>query len=256
MLQNDTDGLSDNNPGRLLKNDMYSVQISIKNNDNKAELEKIAVENKMAVAYYSLCENILKKYYNISDDKFLLVKNLQFDSFTNLKNLNDDSASDIVSFEYFNPDNGDKLDSKICSNIQTPINLPFKQSARLKMDLYKSAAILKGVVDLYNKESPGYKSRCLKSVEFTTKADTSINYRRTKLYQNESINCSPGCEYEGLDDNSYVKCNCQIEEGNKISNNSTGFDPLFSFPNYNFDIVMCYKETYSDVIKYLIFRKI
>ena len=178
-----------------------------------------------------------------------IVKNLQFDSSTDLKNLKDSTSSNIVSFEFFNPVTAEKLDSKICSNINTPINIPFKESIRLKMNLYKNAAVLKGVIDLYNKESPGYKSRCLKSTEFTTKADTSINYRRTKLYQNETINCSSGCLYEGLDDNSYVICNCELSEKTTITNNSTGFNPMAALPSFNYDIVLCYNETYRDVKK-------
>ena len=201
----------------------------------------------MAIANYTQCEEVLKKYYNISIENNLIVKNLQFDSSTDLKNLKDYSASDLVTFEFFNPDTAEKLDSKICSNIYTPINIPFKQSVRLNMNIYKSAAILKGVIDLYNNESPGYKSRCLKSAEFTTQADTSINYRRTKLYQNETINCSPGCVYEGLDDNSYVICNCELNEKTAITNNSTGFDPMDALPNFNYDIVLCYNETINDV---------
>jgi len=206
------------------------------------------VDNKLAIGNYSLCEDILKKEYNISQSISLIIKMMQFDPITNLDKLNDTSASDAVSMEFINPENGVKLDSSICSKVPTPISIPFKKSERLKPELYAKAAVLKGVIDLYDKESPGYKSRCYKSKEFDTGADTSINYRRTKLYQNESINCSPGCAYEGLDENQYVLCNCNISQGGELSNNSTGFDPLFSFPKFNYDITLCYYETFTDVI--------
>lgn len=129
-----------------------------------------------------------------------------------------------------------------------PIKIPFKENERLNMKLYQNAAVLKGVVDLYDKKSPGYHSRCFKSEDFSTGGDTSINFRRTKLYQNETIGCSPGCIYEGLDNNKYVKCNCQINNDTSMSNNSTGDDPLFAFPKLNLDISLCYMEVYNDVI--------
>jgi len=180
---------------------------------------------------------------------------MQFNPLTNLKNLNDSSSSDIVLMEFINPINGETLDLNICNKIPTAISIPFKESTRLKPTLYQKASVLKGIVDLYDKKSPGYYSRCLKSKEFDTGGDTSINYRRTKLYQNESINCSPECSYEGLDNNSYVNCNCQISSGGEISNNSTGFDPLFSFPQFNYDITLCYYETYTDVMLFFIIKE-
>lgn len=218
----------------------------IKTPENEKLINEQAIKNGLAIGNYTQCEKILKNHYNISENITLLLKNMQFNPSTNLKNLDDTTASDSVSMEFINPENGEKLDSQLCNETPTPISIPFKKSERIKMDLYEKAAVLKGVVDLYDKESPGYKSRCLKSSEFDTGADTSINYRRTKLYQNESINCSPGCSYEGLDENKYVKCNCKTTQG-ELSNNSTGFDPLLAFPKFNYDIVLCYYETFTDV---------
>jgi len=209
-----------------------------------------AVDNGLAIGNYTHCEILLKKHYNISLDTTLLIKNMQFNPLTNLKNLNDSSMSDSVLIEFINPINGEKLDLNLCNESPTAISIPFKELTRLKPTLYQKAAVLKGIIDLYDKKSPGYYSRCFKSKEFDTGGDTSINYRRTRLYQNESINCSPECSYEGLDNNSYVICNCQISGGGELSNNSTGFDPLFAFPKFNYDIAICYYETYTDVIQF------
>jgi len=220
----------------------------IKTPENEELVSQEAVSNRLAIGNYTECESLLKKHYNISDSINLVIKNVQFNPMTNLKNFNDSTASDIVSMEYINPQNWEKLNSELCKEVQTSISIPFKDTIRLKPELYAKAAVLKGVIDLYDKKSPGYESRCLKSNEFDTGADTSINYRRTKLYQNESINCSPGCDYQGLDENLYVICNCRIQEGTELSNNSTGFDPLLAFPKFNYDIVLCYYEASTDVI--------
>lgn len=162
--------------------------------------------------------------------------------------MNDSTASDIVFLDFFHPKNHEKLDSSLCLNDTLAIKIPFQESIRLKMELYEEAAVLKGVIDIYNKNSPGYYSRCFKSYDFSTGGDTSINFRRTKLYQNETIDCSSGCVYDGLDENKYVKCNCEMRNDASFSNNSTDFDPLEAFPQMNFDIVVCYREVWNDVI--------
>jgi hypothetical protein len=156
------------------------------------------VKNKLAFPNTTDCENILKKHYNISQEKSILIKNIQTDPKFDLKTLNDNSASDRAKFDFYHPDTKEKLDMKICSKVKSSIKIPFKDTQRLRPKFYEKSLILKGVVDIYDNTSPGYTSRCLKSTEFDTGGDTSINFRRNKLYQNESINCSENCEYEIL----------------------------------------------------------
>ena len=57
------------------------------------------------------------------------------------------------------------------------------------------------------------------------------------------MNCSPGCEYEGIDEFDSVICSCFIEEKEEISNNNTLLDSFLSFPNFNYDIIFCFYET-------------
>lgn len=187
----------------------------------------------------------MKNHYNIS--QYLIIKKSQFDSKVNLSNIDDATTSDALSIEYFNPENGKKLDSKFCSNITTKFSLPIKNIKRINMDLYKvSQTRLRGV-DIYNKNSPSFNSRCYRSEDFETGGDTSITFRKTKLYQNESMGCSEGCEYNGIDENDKIICDCKISENQEISNNNTVFDAFVSLPKLNYDIVYCYKETLDDV---------
>lgn len=201
----------------------------------------------LAEANSTECENELKRHYNITA-KYLVVKNSQFNSKVDLSKLNDPTSSDSLKIEYFNPENGEKLNSSICANITTAIVLPIKNISRLDMALYKeSKRKLKGI-DIYNKNSPSFKSRCFKSTDFTTGGDTSITFRKTKLYQNESMGCSPGCEYNGIDEFNATVCMCKIAGNEEISNNNTLLDSFLSFPKFNYDIIFCYKETLEDVI--------
>lgn len=115
------------------------------------------------------------------------------------------------------------------------------------MQDYEKAKIYKEIMDIYNKESVAFSTRCVRTNDYETGGDTSINFRRTKLYKNETIKCSEGCEYKGLDANKYVICDCSLKQGAELSNNSTGIHPLLSFPNFNYDIIFCIIETLNDV---------
>lgn len=176
-----------------------------------------------------------------------MIKKTQFNSLVNLSNLNDTTTSDSFLINYFNPNSGEKLDSKFCANITLAVSLPIKNITRINLNLYKeSKRKLKGV-DIYNKKSPAFNSRCYKSEDFETGGDTSITFRKTKLYQNESMGCSPGCDYGGIDEFNSTVCDCKNTEDSEISNNNTLLDAFLSLPRFNYDIIYCYRETTEDV---------
>lgn len=208
------------------------------------------LENKMAFPNTTNCENKLKEKYKIPKSKKIIIKNIQTNSMFDLSIKNHNETSDRIKLEFFHPETKEKLNSKICEEVKSPIKIPFKNSNRLRPDDYILSKKLAGIIDIYDKETPGYHTRCLKSKDYETNGDTSVNFRRMKLYQNETIGCSTDCEYTGLDENMYVVCDCKLKEDSAISNNSTGFMPLFSFPNFNYDIVLCYKEVGEDVRKF------
>jgi len=241
------------NLNKIIQTDLFSAQVTTDSPENKANNIKSAIENRLAHADLSNCEKQLKISYNISEDINLIIKKVEFDPITDVNRANDSSASKGVSFEFIDPITKNKLDTTFCDSTPTPISIPFKKSERIKMDLYQKATTVKSFLDLYNSNSPGYHSRCFKTTQFDTGADVSLNYKRTNMFQNQTISCNADCIYEGLDDNKYVKCNCNSTSGKEISNtgNDESFDPL---PKMNYDIVMCYYETYTDVIENMLYK--
>ncbi len=238
---------TNSNENKIVKTGLFSSQLTSDSPDNKNASMQAAIENRMAFADFSDCQKILKSYYNISEDINLLINKVEFDPMTDVKRANDSAASQGVSFEFINPLTKEKLNNTLCESVPTPISIPFKKSERINMQMYQKAATVKAFLDLYNSNSPGYHSRCFKTTQFDTGADVSLNYKRTNMFQNQTVSCSPGCIYEGLDENKYVKCNCTSSGNNEISN--SGNDEYFSpLPKMNYDIIMCYKETYNDVI--------
>jgi len=230
----------------IIKTDMFSVEIASQDKSNEKELREELVKNKLSVANFTQCEKLLKYTYNISENLSLVYKKIEFDSKTDLLRAPDSRASSGVSFEFFDPDTLEKLNGTICSDIQTPISIPFKKIERLSMGLYLANSLVNKNVDIYNKESIGFSSRCVKSRDLTTSADTSISFRRNKMFQNETIGCSTSCAYKGLDENGYVKCDCTTSGKEEISNTGSdfNFDPI---PKMNYEIFLCYYETYKDV---------
>ncbi len=239
-----------NDTNKIIKTDLFSVQIGTDNPDKKDEIIKSAIDNKMSFANFSNCLTIIKNFYNISEQTNILIKKIEFDPKTDITKFNDTISSKLVSFEFINPLNKEKLNTSICQSILTSLSIPFKKSEKINNEMYHKADIIKNIIDLYDSKSPGYHSRCFKTTQFDTGADVSLNYKRTNMFQNLTISCSEGCIYEGLDINNYVKCNCNTTGKGEISNtgNEEIFDPL---PKMNYDIFWCYYETFHDVFSFI-----
>jgi len=245
LSENENSNKTDNGQ-TILKTSIFSVELASNDKNNEKDLKEEALKNKLSIANFTECENLLKYYYNISENVGLIYKKMEFDSKTDLSRSADPAASSGVSFEFFNPDTLEKLNSSICSSIPIPIRIPFKKSERLSMSLYLANSFVNKDVDIYDKGSPGFSSRCVKSKDLSTSADTSMSFRRNKMFQNETIGCSASCTYDGLDENGYVKCDCTTSGKEEMSNTGSEFffDPI---PKMNYDIFMCYYQTYNDV---------
>ncbi len=237
--------LSSNNntsTSAIIKTDIFDVNIFEETKENKEVLKKVALENLFSVGNFTSCENILRNVYNISEELPILKKQIEYDSRTNIEKMKDDNSSKLIQFEFFHPINKEKLNKSLCNSQPISLNIPFKKSSRLEMQSYTKAAVIKDIIDIYDSKSPGYHSRCLPTKDFETGADTSINFRRTQLFQNETISCSEGCTYKGLDENRYVLCDCPNFVDSEISNTGV-FEELFSLPSMNYDILICYRES-------------
>jgi hypothetical protein len=244
-------GNSITNVDKILKTEIFTIQIIANNPNDTEKNNNKAIEQKISIGNFTECENVLKKNYNISQNTVLIMKKAEFSSKMDIERSNNPDASQGLSFEFIDPNTMKKLDSSICNKINTPISIPFKRSERLNMNFYEKSTLINIFLDLYNNESPAYYSRCVKTNQINTGADVSINYKRSQMFQNTTISCSSECQYDGLDKNKYVKCNCNTTGKNEISNKADEFvfDPL---PSMNYDIILCYNETYNDVNNNLI----
>jgi len=231
--------ISDNKNTKNKKRDLSA-------SDDENEYEKLAIKNKLSIANFTECEEKLKSFYNISSNTPLIYKKVDFVSKSDLNRALDKKASNGVSFEFFNPENLQKLNSSICSQVKIHINIPYMQSENLNLSMNILNARINKNIDLFNPKSLGYHTRCIKSKDLETLADTSLSNRRNKLFQNESVSCSADCEYQEIDKNGYVKCDCSTTGQEEISNTGTEFifDPI---PSMNYDIFLCYYETFTDV---------
>ncbi len=222
--------------------------------ENQRYINENAIKNKLATINYTECENLLRNHYKIPHLIPLLMRNIQLDANTILKNLNDYTASDIVNIKIFHPETFEKLDLEICKNVSNKVNIPIKDEKNYNLHYYKKIkSKFKGVIDIYDANSIGFNTKCISVLDPDTGSDTTVNSRISNMYQNQTIRCVSGCEYSGIDENNYVICEClgisddedNIDSG--ISNNST-FDILIRFPEFNYDIFLCYEETFNDVV--------
>jgi len=241
----------------IVQSNTFSLKISpISKSKNKTHRKKIRIledsysyntSDNLAKIDFDNCKKILINIYNISSEDKIIMKQMEFNSKINIEKLDDSTQSNSTSFEFYNIENSEKLDTSYCKNISIPISISIPKSNRLNMNLYAlSTKFLEGT-DIYNVNSPSFHSRCFKSFDFNTAADISINARRTKLYQNESMNCSPGCDYKGLDEERKVVCDCTELDKSELSNNRT-LEDLFKMPSMNFDISLCYNTVFLNVI--------
>jgi hypothetical protein len=247
----------------LVQSKAFSMKIaSIKKSKNNKTLKRIrileqsnsdsteALSDNMANIDFENCKIILMNIYNITEES-IVMKQMDYNAKTNIDKMGDATQSNSTNFAFFNIQDNEKLNTTYCKGISVPISLSIPNSERLNMQLYTLSAKLLEGTDVYNKESPSFHSRCFKSFDFNTTADISINARRTNLYQNDSMNCSPGCDYKGIDDERKVICDCSELGESELSNNST-LDDLFKMPAMNFDISLCYNQVFLNV-KFLLY---
>jgi len=247
-------GTNSNLTNLLIKTDIFTVNIIKAIPENKENLIKNAVANNISFGNYSNCEAILKINYNISDSESLIIKQVEYDAIVDPMRYNDFNSSKGLNFEFYHPKTLEKLDKNFCDSVSTQLNIPFKHSARLIMSTYLNyKSNLPNSIDIYNIKTPSFHTRCLKSKEKEMNTDLSKNYRRTILYQNSTITCSDGCNYLGLDENKYVKCDCQKTGENEVSNTADD-QSLFSLPPMNYDIILCLKEALMDVYIHFIIK--
>jgi hypothetical protein len=223
--------------GSLIKTEIVAIQLFTSSNPPSHREENLSLIN------YTHCENTLKKKLNITQD--IIVRKFDFNSETNLYTLNDTFSSDSIQVAFYHPITLVKLNTSLCNESPAEFTMPLKNPKKMNLPLYRELSEKK--IDIYDKASPAFNTRCEKMVDNSTKADTTINFRRS-TYFNGSATCGNGCVYSGMDEYNYMKCSCPGIVENEMTHTVLD-DILSNLPGFNFDIVYCYREAFVYVSK-------
>ena len=195
-----------------------------------------------SLIYYKDCESKIRSDNQIPDSSPIIVKKMEYNNLDMVKNHLIVSNYSI-SIEFYNS-NGVKLEYQSCINQNNIIySIPILTNS-LNLDKYQN--LIKQDFDIYNINSKPYQSRCNHIIDYKYDADTSINYRRSKYFENKISYCSKGCTYLGLDSSNYLKCSCDESE----------IEVFYYFREYTFeklrsvnlDVVMCPEIAFHIVI--------
>ena len=151
-----------------------------------------------------------------------------------------------VSYDYYNPSTGEKLNStEICSGATIQVKVPLNTTANdIDMALYQKYKNVS--VNIYDRKSAYYTSRCVTFVNSTSSGDVTIGTRRSQA-PNVSIACSTGCEFLGIDLQNYITCNCVPSNETQVQvSKSDAFTDTISASNL--DVVMCTNQAFDPTI--------
>jgi hypothetical protein len=153
-----------------------------------------------------------------------------------------------VAYDYYNPNTGEKLNStEICSDATIQVKLPLNITANgIDMDLYTQYSSAK--VNIYDRKSAYYNSRCLTFVNSTLDGDITIGERRISA-PNVSIACSDGCQFQGIDTKNYIICNCVPSNETEVKVTSDG-SFVNTISSSNLEIIMCTTQAFDPEIIY------
>ncbi len=213
---------------------VFGSNLSSKNHTDKAK------EMGISTIDYRELEEVLKNYYNITQP--LIVKKVDFNS--NLSLTNDTNLSDSISFEFYHPITGEKLDPSLIEDPlpQIAIYIPLKDKDKVSIPyeiLFANKSDGSGVVNILDPFDPNHEafiSRCFISKNLTSGTDTTVSTRR-KEYFNGTAECSSNCTYQGINEDFYIKCNCSMLLGEVT--NTIGDDVLDVFPSMNIGVILC-----------------
>jgi hypothetical protein len=236
--------ISDNS-SILLGNSLYSAQLSSTHNESLADSMIIALENKLSLIDAGSCYITLKQHYNISN---LLVLKTDANSYLQLDNLEKPLVSNSAQIKLFNPITREELNMSLCNNDQLNIKTPIKSANLLNLTMYSD--LNSSGIDGFNPNDTSYNNICSTHIDETSSYDTTLNFRRSKYFQNKTAQCSgTNCTYQSIDANNYVSCNCYLQPAEPINNEFVNF-VLTPLSTWNFDVILCY-NLIATVIVYL-----
>lgn len=201
------------------------------------------------------CIDLLQKLNIIQNNQKYIFRKLEFKfpRFTNDANIF--IRSNILSFKFIDFATNKEIDTSKCresnsTNLIYNIQLSLADKYKLNLPVYMGLSP-DPFLDIYNPSSQGFTSRCYNKIDPSSKADTTLNYRRQNYYQNLTAKCNDGaCDYLGINDNFFVNCRCNKEQDTYYY--TFVKETMDSLRTVNLDIVTCPFVAFEAVKYYLI----
>jgi len=228
------------NEPSIFYNELFTIIISTSSTQFKENSKQSSLEKNLSILESDECEKNLRRQNNIPDNLQLLIKQIEFSpnlNVTSLNNTRSNSSSSLI-YEYFDPRNDKKLDTKVCSNAATTIKSSNPKVFE-KLSINKYMRLKKEGLDMFDPFHEAYKTRCFKFKDLDTNKDTTPNYRIKNYYGNKKISCMESCKYSGVDENAYVICECPRFLNGEERIHEAKEEKLTGMRNLNFDILKC-----------------
>ena len=223
------------NSSILLGNVFVSAQIGVNTAESMADFNNSTLTNKLVSVNITECLKKLSK----SSTASLIVSKLDYNSGLNKFMDMTDLTSSKIFLEVRDFNTRSKIDISSCADdaavtIKYPLNK--NQGSTVNLANYRKWKDMG--VDVYKSSDPVYESRC-NHLGDNLPYDTTLDYRRFKIFQNSTITCQGAdCSYEGLDSNGWVLCKCKNIKDAGIANifEKYTFAPA---PDANLDVFLC-----------------
>jgi hypothetical protein len=232
----------------IVGNDMLSSQFSLTDPTSTKLTIQDAIKNNLTIVNSDKCIETLKKYYNTTDD-FIISKT----QFSSLLKTTSEGVSDSTLLKIYNYKTRTEVNMSLCNNDEIVYKIPLNENIKNSLNLTTFQQLNQSNIDVFNPNNTYFTSVCSPYVDNNTAYDTTVNYRREHYFQNKSIECvGLECQYEGIDENYYIKCNCK--QGPQPSSPEV-FDITVDFflqplSQWNFEIITCYKVVFAPEVIY------
>ncbi len=226
----------------IFSTEYFTVQIF--KNAIDALSDAYSIDNKLPLLDLSGCEKSIRNYYGWSIETDIPISKIVWDP-----KLVDSHSIVDVSYLFYNPFNGTNIDSsEICKEIGVIVKIPTDTD---KIDIDKYIEYKNQSIDILDATNSFFTSRCIPFTNKTSNSDVTLGDRRDLIYQNQSISCSIGCNFQGLDEKNYAICDCYntIETKAIIVNTL-----LLSISESNIDIFICYRTAFNIVINLILIK--
>jgi hypothetical protein len=223
------------NSSILLGNVFVSAQIGVNTAESMADFSNSTLTNKLVSVDITECLKKLSK----SSTASLIVSKLDYNSGLNKFLDMTDLTSSKIFLEVRDFNTRNKIDISSCADdAAVTIKYPLNKSQNSAVNLANYRKWKDMGVDVYKSTDPVYDNRC-NHLGDNLPFDTTLDYRRFKIFQNNTITCQGAdCSYEGLDSNGWVLCKCKNIKEAGIANifDKYTFAPA---PDANLDVFLC-----------------